>query len=466
MKMVTGRRKLLSGLPLMAAMPGGAGQRPYSQPLFQAAEELEIIDTHEHIPAERDRVAQPVDFFTLTGLYTIHDAVSAGLPAAERKRIESPSTPLAERWRAFEPYWNQIRFTGYGQALRIAIRDIYGFEEISAATFPAINEAIRSQNKPGFYRRVLRQRGKIRLAVLDDNWNAAPVKPDPEFFVLARKFDRFVVPASARDVHRLEELTGASITTLAGLKQAMEKSFQQNLEAGMVTVKSTLAYNRELLFQEVEESDAARDFEALMKDGRPGPRGFRHSVVRPYRSLEDHMFHHVIRLADAHRLPVQIHTGLLAFNGGFIANTNARHLTNLFFLYPRVPFDLFHISYPYQGELAVLAKLFPNVYIDFCWAHVISPGGARRALHEFLDTVPANKIFGFGGDYSQPELSYAHAKVARHNIAQVLSEKVENGDCTEQEALGLLRMLLHDNPARLFSPRRSGQHRHELNPEA
>jgi predicted TIM-barrel fold metal-dependent hydrolase len=164
------------------------------------------------------------------------------------------------------------------------------------------------------------------------------------------------------------------------------------------------------------------------------------------------MFHHAVRLADAHDLPFQIHTGLLAGNGGFLANTNAQHLTNVFYLYPGVRFDLFHINYPYQDELAVLAKLFPNVHIDFCWAHVVSPGGARRALHEFLDTVPLNKIFGFGGDYRYPELSYAHAKMARGNIAQVLAEKTENGDCSEQEALDIARLRLHDNPARLFSP--------------
>jgi glucuronate isomerase len=454
--MVTGRRTLLTQLPLMAALPRDAEQAPRSrtlgQRLLKAVEELEIIDTHEHIIAERDRLAQPVDFFTLAGHYALNDVISAGLAAADRQRIENPHTPLAERWRAFEPYWKHARLTGYGQALRIAIGDIYGFEEISGSNLARINDAIRSQNKPGFYRSVLRQRAKIRFAVLDDYWNAVPVKPDQELFVMARKFDRFVLPASPRDVRQLEELTGVSITSLTGLKQALEKSFQQALEAGMVTVKSTIAYNRELLFQEVGETDAARDFEALMKSARPIPAGFRHSVVRPFRNLEDHLFHHVIRLADAHRLPVQVHTGLLAGNGCFVANTNARHLTNLFYLFPRVRFDLFHISYPYQSELAVLAKLFPNVYIDFCWAHVISPGGARRALHEFLDTVPANKIFGFGGDYRYPELSYAHARMARRNIAQVLAEKTEHGDCTEQEALELARLLLHDNPACLFSP--------------
>ena len=162
------------------------------------------------------------------------------------------------------------------------------------------------------------------------------------------------------------------------------------------------------------------------------------------------MFHHLMRLAEAHRMPVQIHTGLHAGNGNFIANSNPTHLTNLFFLYPGVQFDLFHISYPYQGELSVLAKLFRNVHADFCWAHIISPSVSRRTLHEFLETVPYNKLFGFGGDYRYPELSYAHAKMARRNIAQALAEKTAEGFCSEKEAVEIGRALLHDNPARFF----------------
>ena len=165
------------------------------------------------------------------------------------------------------------------------------------------------------------------------------------------------------------------------------------------------------------------------------------------------MFHHVVRLCDAHKIPMQIHTGLHAGNGNFIENSRPVHLTNLFFLYPQVKFDLFHIGYPYQGELSVLAKLFPNVYVDLCWAHIVSPGATRRALQDFLETVPVNKIFGFGGDYRYPELSYAHAKMARRNIALTLAERVESGFCTEDEALEIAHMLLRDNPAQLFSPR-------------
>ncbi len=412
--------------------------------------EISLVNTHEHIIPEQERTSSRIDFFTLASHYLISDAISAGLAGRQLAIVRDPEASPLRRWQAFEPFWESARLTGYGQALRIAIHDIYGVEQISADALGEINRRIAARNEAGLYEDILIRRSNIEYSVLDDYWNAAPVRPDPKFFVPARKFDRFVAPQSATNVRELEELTNSSITTLAGLERAMETSFEQSLDAGMVTVKSTLAYNREIHYTEVSPQEAESDLSALLGSRRTSPAGFRSRVERPYRRMEDYMFHHLMSLAETHDVPVQIHTGLHAGNGNFIENSKPTHLTNLFFLYPRVKFDLFHMSYPYQGEAAAIAKVFPNVHIDLCWAHIISPSATRRAIHEMLETVPANKIFGFGGDYRYPELSYAHAKIARRNVAQVLAQKVKEGFCTESESLELARMILHDNPDSLF----------------
>ena len=49
-----------------------------------------------------------------------------------------------------------------------------------------------------------------------------------------------------------------------------------------------------------------------------------------------------------------------------------------------------------------------------------------------------------------PEGVYGHSVLARHVISRVLTEKVEGGYLTENEALTLARRLLHDNPKALF----------------
>lgn len=101
-------------------------------------------------------------------------------------------------------------------------------------------------------------------------------------------------------------------------------------------------------------------------------------------------------------------------------------------------------------KAAPIARVFPNVFVDLCWAQIISPSASRRALHEMLDGVPSNKFFGYRGDYRCPELSYTLAKPARRNISQVLTEKVSEGSCSEEEELELGRKLQHDNPDALF----------------
>ena len=419
--------------------------------ILQGLEALDTIDTHEHIIPESERVAAQVDFFTLASHYLLDDVTSAGLPRASRALIEKAETPEAEKWRLFEPYWKYARFTGYGEALQIAMRDIYAIADISASTLPKMNRAIAERNRMGLYKFVLKDRARIRYCMNDDYWNAVPVRPDPTYFRYAHKFDRFAAPITPAGLQRLEKASGVSITSLPGLKKAMETSFEQALAVGMIAVKSTMAYERNLRFEEVSEADAARTFDSLISGRvKAPPEGFERQQNRPFRQMEDHMYHYLIGLVREHKLPMQIHTGLHAGNGNFIQNSNPADLTNILFLYPDVQFDLFHIGYPYQGEISVLGKLFPNVNVDFCWMHIVSPYAARQALHTMLDMVPANKIFGFGGDYRYPELSYAHLVMARRNIAQVLAERVEARNVTETEAAEVGRWMLVDNPARLY----------------
>src|SRR5581483_6943844 len=325
-------------------------------------------------------------------------------------------------------------------------------QEPSASTIGQINARIREHNRPGLYRSILRQRARIRFYVLDDSCGGCTKTrgTNADMVVLARRFDQFILLVGPSDIRQLESETGLSITSLDELTSALQKSFEDNLRQGMKAIKIALAYHRELRFEEVEKPTAEREFQSLMKRDRQAPEGFRTAFVRPYRALEDYMFHALVRLADAHRIPIQVHTGLFAGTGNRFTNSKASGLINVFLQYPRVQFDIFHLSFPYQEELVVLAKAFPNVYADFCWAFTIFPEAAKRALVEFLDTTPVNKIFLFGGDYKHPELTYALAKIVRQSAAEILARKVERGWSTEEEALKVGKALLSDNAAHFF----------------
>jgi uncharacterized protein len=457
------RRRGFLALPFLllpgAVTRGGVAAAPRAGTLqgdlLQAIEAIEAIDTHEHILPEQERTAAAADFFTLASHYALDDLTSAGLPADARALIERDDVPARKKWEVFAPWWTFVRTTGYGRALALAVDHIYGIDRIEASTLDTLNERIRARNRPGLYRDVLKTRARLRVCVNDEYWQPRPTRVDPEFFVLARKFDWFVAPITRAGVGRLEALAGRSITRLRDLRDAMASHVEAAVSLGLVTIKTTLAYERSLRFERVDEAEAARAFDALMRDASPPGDLLARLEARPYKPLADYLFHQLVQLAEAHRLPMQIHTGLHASNANLVTNSRPTDLLNLFVLYPRVTFDLFHVGYPFQHEAAVLAKTFPNVCIDFCWMYVVSPSIAMQTLHEVLDTVPLNKIMGFGGDYRYPELSYAHAVMARRAIAQVLAARVQQGITSERDALYQAQRLLHDNPAGLFLTRTS-----------
>jgi predicted TIM-barrel fold metal-dependent hydrolase len=168
------------------------------------------------------------------------------------------------------------------------------------------------------------------------------------------------------------------------------------------------------------------------------------------------MMHHVCRLADERGLTFQFHTGIQAGNGNYIRNADPTLLANLFMEYPNIKFDLFHIGYPFQHVLSALAKNFPNVFIDMCWAHIVSPEASVRALEEWLDAVPYNKISAFGGDYAVVDAVYGHQVLARRNVSRALGRKIIEGCFDVETARVIARRLLYDNPMEIFRLQEKG----------
>lgn len=111
---------------------------------------------------------------------------------------------------------------------------------------------------------------------------------------------------------------------------------------------------------------------------------------------------------------------------------------------------LFYSTVDIRMAANSLAKNFQQVYIDLCWLYIISPSYSKRYLHEWLETVPAGKIMAFGGDYHNVENVYGHLLFAKEIITGVLTEKVRDQYFSEEEALKIASMILHDNAVDLF----------------
>jgi hypothetical protein len=428
--------------------------------LKKAVDKVRIIDTHEHLMQEKERTAKKLDFFeTILAHYASSDLVSSGMPQEELDKVRDPKIPLEIRWKIFKPYWERIQNTGYARALNIAFRDLYSVDGLRDETYLKLASHMDEANKSGIYQWILKDRSGVDISILDSL--SAPLEDvDRNFFAPVKRFDDFVMAKERTEFEALEKRCGKSINSLSDLVEALELEFEKASKM-IVGIKIGLAYLRNLRFDKVSEREAEEVFVNLHNpesfrrrlsdtQGISLPEGISLEETKP---LQDFMVHKVIQQAVKKGLPIQIHTGIQEGNENIITNSKPTDLINLFREYKEARFDIFHGSYPYIGELAVLGKNFPNVYIDMCWLHIISPHGARQALAEWLDTVPWNKIFGFGGDYIFAEGVYGHSVIARENISRVLIEKVEEGTFSQEQAVILARKLLRDNAYDFFFPK-------------
>jgi predicted TIM-barrel fold metal-dependent hydrolase len=398
--------------------------------LVAALADMEIIDAHEHLPPESVRTATKVDVLTLFAHYTRQDLMVAGMPESDYQATQKPDLPLDYRWRLFAPYWEQIRWSSYARAALIAAKHFYGADDINEKTYVGISEKMAAANMPGIYQRVLREACHIRTALTQC-----------ERTDLGTPLLTAVMPLLPR-MWELDTWRGIESQFEAGGRIA---NLDDVLAAGrscILRVKSEGAVGLKMLSNPYERPSRAAAHECFEKL-RTG--GVDHLPMR--NALRDFMVDEMIRFAGEQDLVVCVHTGYW----GDFRQLDPLHMIPILERHPKVRFDLYHLGYPWMRESIMLGKGFANVWLNFCWTHIISQRFAMDALDEVIEMVPMNKVIGFGGDYNLPvEKVFGHITMAREDIARVLAARIQRGLLTEEQGLGLARKWLWENPKELY----------------
>ena len=422
--------------------------------LKQFVDRIKIVDTHEHLSQEPERLSQKVDLLaTFFPHYASSDLRSAGMSEEALVKIRNPEISLDERWLIFEPWWEKIRNTGYARGLEIAARDLYEVDGISVETYRELSEKIKQRNQKGLYDWVLKKSSGIDLSIND----TIVYDVDKTFFRPVRRFSEFLYVRDRNTLEQLGKQVGGPIHTFRDMVSALESEFNK-VQGKIVGVKIGLAYTRPIHFEKTSFADAEKVFNQIYNIGNfkfnETPRGYTPDPLDTdeYQIMQNFLVHKIIQEATKRNLPIQIHTGLQEGNENIVSNSHPELLTNLFMEYKEARFDVFHGGWPYCDELGAIAKNFPNVYIDMCWMHIISPSRSQTALSQWLDEVPANKILGFGGDYLFVEGVYGHSVIARKNVTKVLASKVNDGVYTLEEAKKYAQWILRENALLLFFP--------------
>jgi len=413
----------------------------------------ELFNHHDHqqgfVEVERGR-----DGYNFASMFGYADAdlnVAAGRNVDVSKLRRDELTAL----------WRASRLTGYGRAVDLASRALFGlpfvperWDEITAA----LQARLAGKSGAEIYADMLGV-AQIKWTINDcfwapvRNWPAA-IAPYPDTYRFTFRMDELFSLVDLSYVDELGQVYGRNVYSVQALVAVLNDAITSYASTGkLAAIKIGMAYQRDLTITDPTLHEAELAFNRLRNPdtlhiGMQQRSGAVSSVEA--RPLGDYLLQRLFERAADEDLPVQIHTGYLAGNWGALEAKRAMRLLPVLDKYRSVRFDLFHASWPWCSELGTIAKEFPNVWPDLCWMWTMSPAEAECALDGWLDAVPYTKIFGFGSDSGLPWCDVGYALQAKHGIANVLEHKVATGVYSNADARDVADHIMLRNGERFF----------------
>lgn len=230
------------------------------------------------------------------------------------------------------------------------------------------------------------------------------------------------------------------LATLDDYLGAIDACVDSWRDHGVVGMKTAIAYSIGLSIGDPDRETARAAF-ARKRDMAP------HEVT----AVQHYAFRNAMLACRRNALPVVVHTGFQIWGHADLRQSNPILLHNLLIdeRYKDVTFVLLHGGNPYVGETTYLARMFPNVNIDFTWISWMTAPRFRMALAEWLEIVPHGKMC-WGSDSSCPETIVGIGQLTRTNIADVLEDQIERRVLDVPVAGRFLELAYQETPKRLF----------------
>lgn len=404
---------------------------------------IPLVDTHEHLSREREYLQTPADVLAeLFDNYVTADlAVAGASPEAIKALLDSSNPDVHARFEGVRQAWEVCQHTGYGEAVRLIARVALGIEHITPEALEEAQGQRLSERQPGERLRILKELGVLDHVQVDHSlWSVTPDESAPEFFLYDISWAAFC--HGDMDVAGIAEDVGVDVKDLSSLRRAMEAIFAKYGEVA-VAVKAQHAYVRTLQWKPREDTEAEAVLQKVLRQ--------QEVTSEEKLCLGDWCWARGVELAGEYNLPFKTHTGYYAGWGRMpVHYIPAGNLWELLATYPKTRFVLMHIAYPYSDELVALAKRYPNVYVDMCWAWSIDPYSAGEFLRRFLHAAPINKLFAFGGDTRLPWAAVAYAMQARQGLLRALQAEVKEKNLTEREAKAIATRVMRQNQYECF----------------
>ncbi len=421
--------------------------------LREYLEKVPLIDCHDHTENCGPKFADSIN--VIEAGYFASDLQSASSDS-DLAIIRDSSLSIEQRWPVLEKAWKRTCHTGYAQVTKRVLKKFYNEDELTLDVLKKMQSKLLNLEDEKLFDDILNHANiVVRLVNIyyDKETIAANIKGVLDGSCRLSPRARLVIPLpnfhgalNYELVQNFASTVNKTVTSLDEYINVCREIFEGCKQFGAVAFKDQSAYTRSLEYGNPTRSEAEKVFNWFMSDPRRSA-----SYPDGIKPLDDYLFNEFMRMARDMDLPVQIHTGHMAGIRNDIVKTNVVGLRSVIELHPDVRFDIFHANWPYSGELLFMAKNYPNVTIDFCWANIIDPIYCQNMFKQALSSVPHGKIHGYGSDFAgNADRTWAHASIARDNIAIALSDMVEIEYLSLDEAKQVGYDWLFGNPNKFF----------------
>jgi predicted TIM-barrel fold metal-dependent hydrolase len=240
---------------------------------------------------------------------------------------------------------------------------------------------------------------------------------------------------------------------LAGYEAFVRQTLAHNQKKGGVAMKFEAAYFRTLYFRDPPRERAEAIYTQFRAGGVPSD--------EDYITFQDYVFRVLIDQAGKLKLPVHFHSAVGIGDYFSLRNGNPLNLENVVRdpRYRNVNFVLIHGGYPYTLDMIWLTAA-KNVYTDSSLVgYYVYPSELKNILKQWISLFPEKIMFGsdafpFNDAVGAEETFWLAARSARTAVAAALAELVAEGASSEEKALELARLYLHDNAAKLYGEKK------------
>jgi len=434
-----------------------------AEDLEQALADLPIFDVHTHLVGGRLGARGLHDIL----LYhmVVSDLYAAGCPSGARL-TQYPGWPSREeahaRIQEAVPLLPLIQNTSCFWCLRMILRDLYDWRKpITDDNWRELDSIVRERADDRAWHRAILDRLNIRRSGTE--WARRGPGLDDDRLLYALEWGFFTRTQWGEfdtALYELERCWGRTPESPApigsGPRPPTERTIRSldDVHAAMAHYVDSIPYGHVLAtathistdidFRPVSDAEMAA---ALMRRGEAGP-GER-DVYASYineaflTALEKHGHEIVFQFSlGAEPLPFE--------TGSRLSQRTIAQLAEIIGRHPKLRFQAFLSSRHANQSLCIMARELPNLSLAGYWWHNFFPDVIRQVMSERLDMLPVNKQVGFFSDAYVVEWTYGKVLLVRKQMAQVLAQRIEQGQYSREEALAVARAILYEAPQTLL----------------